>query len=189
VRFLRARGTRPIILQGHSHGALKATYYLHKKRDPEIIGLILLSPSDDLGCQRMRLGARFDEALRQARAMVGAGRGRDLMPEGFFHYPVSAGTYLDIFDEGSKLKIFNLSRTDTEEFKELAGISIPVLVIVGSVDEAFVGAPEAYLSQIRAEMKATAGFTGHVVRGAPHNYLDFEAAVATRIGAWLNSGL
>jgi hypothetical protein len=178
-----------VILQGHSHGALKVTHYLHKKADPGITGLILLSPSDDFGCQRVRVGERFDEAIEMARAMVDAGKGRDLIPEGYFHYPVSASTYLDIFDEGSKLKSFNLSRTDTAAFEELESVPVPVLALVGSVDEAFMDAPETYLAQIRAEMKKAPSFTGHVIQGAPHNYLDFEEEVADRIRTWLESGV
>jgi pimeloyl-ACP methyl ester carboxylesterase len=189
VGFLRAGGTRRIVLQGHSHGALKVAYYLFRRPDPGIAGLILLSPSDDFGCQRARIGERFDEALQVARRMVGGGKGRDLMPEAYFHYPVSANTYLDIFDEGSKLRMFNLSRTDSREFKELGSIGLPVLALVGSVDEAFLDTPAAYLEQMRAEMKATPDFSGYVIEGAPHNYLDFEEDVAERIGAWLGSGI
>jgi pimeloyl-ACP methyl ester carboxylesterase len=185
--FLRTRGVDRIILQGHSHGALKVTYYLHERRDPGIAGLILLSPSDDFGCQRARLGERFDEALDTARRMVREDRGRGLMPDGYFHYPVSASTYLDIFDRGSKLKIFNLSRTDTGDFKELESIEVPVLALVGSVDEAFVDDPDVYLDQIRAEMTGAPSFKGRVIRGAPHNYLNFEKQVAESIATWLGS--
>lgn len=189
VGFLRAGGIRRIVLQGHSHGALKVAYYLFKRPDPGIVGLVLLSPSDDFGCQRARIGERFDEALRVARGMAGDGGGRDLMPEAYFHYPVSASTYLDIFDEGSKLRMFNLSRTDAGEFPELRSIGVPVLALVGSVDEAFLDTPAAYLEQMRTEMKSTPDFSGHVIEGAPHNYLDYEESVAERIGTWLGSGV
>jgi pimeloyl-ACP methyl ester carboxylesterase len=189
VDFLRSRGTDRIILQGHSHGALKVTYYLYKRGDPGIAGLVLLSPSDDFGCQRARLGGRFDEALATARSMIQAGGGRGLMPEGYFHYPVSASTYIDVFGPDSKLKIFNLSRTDTRAFEELASIKVPVLAVVGSVDEAFIDEPAAFIRQIRTEMAKVSSFEGRVIEGAPHNYLDFEDRVAYGIGEWLGSGV
>ena len=189
IAYLRSRGTRHVILQGHSHGALKVTYYLYRESDPRVAGLILLSPSDDFGCQRSKLGSRFAEAVEAARTMVGSGRGADLIPDGYYHYPVSAATYLDIFDDGSKLKSFNLSRTDTQEFPELRSIRVPVLTIVGSVEEFFLETPGRYLSLIEGELKNAPGFLGGVIDGAPHNYLDFEEEVAVHIGKWLNSGV
>ncbi len=189
IAYLRSRGMRSIILQGHSHGALKVTYHLYSKADPGVAGLVLLSPSDDFGCQRSRLGDKFAEAIGVARAMVAEGRGSDLMPARYFHYPVSACTYLDIFDDGSRLGIFNLSRTDSRDFPELRAIRVPVLAIVGSVDEAFLGTPEKYLSLIEAELGAAPDFVGEIIQGAPHNYLDFEDEVARHIGKWLRSGV
>ena len=62
IAYLRTRGARHFILQGHSHGALKVTYYLYSKPDSCVDSLILLSPSDDFGCQRVRLGERFNQA-------------------------------------------------------------------------------------------------------------------------------
>jgi hypothetical protein len=38
-------------------------------------------------------------------------------------------------------------------------------------------------------MKATRRFEGHVIVGAPHNYLDFEEELADRIGNWLRSAV
>jgi pimeloyl-ACP methyl ester carboxylesterase len=187
--FLRSRGIKSIILQGHSHGALKVTYYLYREADPGVTGLILLSPSDDFGCQRQQLGEKFGEALGVARAMVGDARGGDLMPAQYFHYPVSAATYLDVFDDDTKVRMFDLSRTDGQGFPELESIRVPVLTIVGSVDEAFLGTPEEYLEIIKAALVNCPGFVGEVIRGAPHNYLDFEKELALLIGKWLRSGV
>jgi pimeloyl-ACP methyl ester carboxylesterase len=185
IELLVSRGANRIILQGHSHGALKVTYYVHKMQDPRIAGLILLSPSDDFGCQRDRIGERFGEALKMSAEMIANGRGADLMPTEYFHYPVSATTYVDIFNERSALKMFNLSGTDTEEFQALNSVRVPTLAIVGSVDEAFMGSPEAYLEDIRGHMINASGFDGYVIEGAPHNYLHFEGEVAGYIGGWL----
>ena len=185
IELLKARGTRRIILQGHSHGALKAVYHIYNSDIPDIAGLVLLSPSDDFGMQRSRLGDRFGEALTVAADLVSQGKGASLMPEEYFHYPISARTYMDIFSSGSHLKIFNLSKTDTDGLAELASIGVPVLVILGSVDEEFVGPPEEYISDLRASMGDVKDFSGYVVDGAPHSYLEYEKQVAARIGEWL----
>jgi pimeloyl-ACP methyl ester carboxylesterase len=185
IEFLAARGTRTFILQGHSHGALKVTYYNHKTRDSRIGGLILLSPSDDFGDQRSRMGDRFGEILDAAREMITAGKGSELIPEEHFHYPVSAATYVDIYRPGSHLGMFNISRTDRNDFPELAGITVPVLVVVGNVEEAFTGEPQDYLNGIRGLCKNAPSFVGHVIDGAPHNYLHYERQVAGKVGEWI----
>jgi pimeloyl-ACP methyl ester carboxylesterase len=185
ARFLTARQTEHIILQGHSHGALKVTYYIYRTQDPKVRGLILISPSDHFGCQRQRIGDSFDEALRVAEKMIAEGSGARLMPETYFHYPVSAATYVDIFNRDSHLKIFNLAGTDRDEFPELESIGVPVLALVGSVDEAFIGTPQDYLAGLRARMPGATDFDGHVIEGAPHSFLHFEHQLAKRIEGWL----
>ncbi|MFH1311785.1 MAG: DUF1749 domain-containing protein [Candidatus Eisenbacteria bacterium] len=185
VEFLVSRGTETIVLQGHSHGALKVTYYNHKTRDSRVGGLILLSPSDDFAGQRSRIGERFDEALDVAGRMIADGKGSVLMPDEYFHYPVSAATYVDIFAQGSHLGMFNISGTDRDDYAELASIGVPVLTIVGTVEEAFVGEPQDYLNGIGGLCKNAPSFEDHVIEGAPHNYLHFETQVAERIGQWV----
>ncbi len=185
IDFLKDRGIGSIILQGHSHGALKVVYYISKKPDSPVSGTVLLSPSDDFGLQRAALGERFDEALAISQKMISEGKARELMPREYFHYPVSAASYYDIFRPDSPLKIFNISETDTSDFHALSKIHIPTLVLVGSVEEAFIGEPQAYLASIRSKMIATEDFTGKVIRGAPHNYLGYETELASLIEDWL----
>ncbi len=187
VEFARSRGAARLIMQGHSHGALKAAYYLSKGDVRGVDGLVLLSPSDDFGKQRTYLGDGFDEALALARGLMEDGKGLDLLPPGIFHYPISAQSYFDIFRPGSPLALFNVSRTDRSEFPELAKIAVPVLVLVGSVDEAFLGGPHEFLDAARQLLPNATRFDGVVLEGAPHNYLGFDAEAGEKIGAWLKT--
>ena len=185
VDFAVGRGAKRIILQGHSHGAIKATHYLVTTRDPRVCGLILLSPSDDMGIARKQLGDRFLWVLARARELARAGKGRQLLPERDTQYPVSAATFFDCHNKGSITGMFNMSRTDRYEFPELASISVPVLTAVGTVEEAFVGAPRKYVEDIRSCMVNCPSFTGAVVEGAPHNYLGRETQLAAVLRRWL----
>ena len=189
VGFARSRGARRLIIQGHSHGALKAAYYMSRGDLDGVEGLVLLSPSDDFGKQRESLGDGFDAALALAEGLIGEGRGLELMPPGIFHYPISAQSYYDIYRQGSPLSLFNLSRTDRSDFPELAGITVPVLMIVGSVDEAFLGGPHEFVEAARRALPNAASFEGTVLEGAPHNYLGSDEEVGRRIGAWLRATL
>jgi pimeloyl-ACP methyl ester carboxylesterase len=185
IDFAVARGAKRVVLQGHSHGAIKVVHYLTTTRDPRVCGLILLSPSDDMGWARKQLGQRFLWVLARARELVRAGNGRQLLPAKDFPYPVSAATFFDCYNKGSITGIFNLSRTDREEFPELVSIRVPVLLAVGTVEEAFVGAPRKYVDDVRACMVNCPSFTGAVIDGAPHNYLGHEPQLASVLDDWL----
>jgi len=187
VDFATRRGAKRVILQGHSHGATKVTHYLTTTRDPRISGLILLSPSDDLGLARKQLGDRFLWVLARAREMTSKGSGRKLLAEKDFSYPVSAATFFDCHKKDSIAGIFNMSRTDRRQFPELAAISVPVLMAVGTVEEAFVGAPQKYVADVGAHLVNCPSFTGAVVEGAPHNYLGRERELAAVLQRWLRA--
>jgi pimeloyl-ACP methyl ester carboxylesterase len=186
LALLAERGCRRFILQGHSHGAVKVAHYLVSTGDRRVAGLVLLSPSDDLGWGRKMLGDRFGAAQRRARALVRAGRERELMPAGMFPYPVSAGTFLDCFGPGAIPAMFNLSLTDRLRFPELTGIRVPVLVVVGTVDEAFPLEPDEYIRRLRQAMAGVSSFHGQVISGAPHNYLGCEGRLGAMLDCWLD---
>jgi len=187
VDFARSRGSTRIVIQGHSHGALKAVYYLTKGDLAGVEGLVLLSPSDDFGKQRAALGDGFGPALELAGGLIKEGKELDLLPPGIFHYPISARSYYDIFRPGSPLALFNVSGTDRSEFPELAGVRVPVLMIVGSVEEAFLGDPAGFLEAAGKLMPDAPDFEGAVLYGAPHNYLGSDEEVGHKIGAWLRA--
>jgi pimeloyl-ACP methyl ester carboxylesterase len=187
VDFAVGRGAKQVILQGHSHGAIKVAHYLVATRDPRVCGLILLSPSDDMGLARKYLGERFLWVLARARELVRAGKGRQLLPEKDSQYPVSAATFFDCHNKGSITGIFNMSRTDRQQFPELASISVPVLMAVGTVDEAFVGAPQKYVADVESHLADCPSFTGAVIPGAPHNYLGRESELSKVLATWLRN--
>ena len=184
--FAASRGATRIILQGHSYGAVKAAYYLSQITDPRIKGLILLSPSDTFGVQRRALDERFPLGLEYAYERINRNHPEDFMLHGYFRYPMSAHTYADMFDEESLAGIFNLSRTDREEFPELAAIRLPVLAAVGTVEEYFLGTPEQFLLDLQTQMKNAPSFTGYVAVGAPHNYLGHETKLTRVISDWVS---
>jgi pimeloyl-ACP methyl ester carboxylesterase len=183
LRFLVSRELTSFVLQGHSHGAVKVTHYLHRTRDRRVIGLALLSPSDDLGWGRDLPGAR--RALALARRLVRAGRGRELLPEGAFPYPVSALTLVDALGDESLAGMFNVGGPVRREFPELGSIRVPVFIAAGTVEEAFAGEPACYLKHIAMRLSRAPSIEAHAIEGAPHSYLGREAELAARLGAWL----
>ncbi len=185
IDFARSKGAERIILQGHSHGALKVNLYLSRNPQPDIAGLILLSPSDDFGRQRERVGNQFDEIMERAMKLVADGRERESMPVNDFAYPISAGSYVDNFRPDSPCQMFNFTETDRTEFPELGAVTVPVLGIVGTVEEAFADDPDTYIAKMKHHLANAGPFTGYAIEGAPHNYLQYESELAGLIGDWL----
>ena len=186
VDFAVARGAKRVILQGHSHGAIKVAHYLTTTRDPRVCGMIWLSPSDDMGIGRRDLGNKlFERLLDTAHALMHAGMGRQLLPVKELKYPVSSATFFDCHNKDSITGMFNMSGTDRKEFPELSSIKLPVLMAVGTVEEAFVGAPQKYVADVEAHLVNCPSFTGAVIEGAPHNYLGREEELAGVLEKWL----
>jgi len=185
IDFAAARGCGKVFLQGHSLGAMKVTHYLAKTRDPRVAGLVLLSPADTLGWIRRKLGPRLPQALAYAVRLVREGRGRELMPARFYDSPVSARTFLEAFGPKSLTGIFNLSCTNRSRFPVLARIRLPVLLAVGTVEEYYVGPAESFVAGIGDCMVNCPSFTSIVISGAPHNYLGYEAKLASELERWL----
>jgi len=161
------------------------THYLAKTRDPRVAGLVLLSPADTLGWIRQKLGRIFPRALAHAQLLVRQGQGRELMPPRYYESPVSARTFIEAFGPKSLTGIFNLSRTDWQRFLELASIRVPVMLAVGTVEEYYVGPAQGFVEAIAESLENCPSFTGIVIKGAPHNYLGYEEALAEELRRWL----
>jgi pimeloyl-ACP methyl ester carboxylesterase len=187
IEFLKLKGVNKVILQGHSTGAIKAVYYQYKRRNPLVKGLILLSPSDNIGLAHFNLKEKFSKALELAQRMTKEGNGLELMPKEYFMHPISSRTFFNSFNSASPAGIFNLSRTDRAAFPEIESIDIPVLVTIGSVKEAFLSQPDEYLKILKESFKNTPDFSGYVLTGAPHNYLGYEEKLAKTISDWMLS--
>ncbi|HTW92368.1 MAG TPA: alpha/beta fold hydrolase [bacterium] len=185
VDFAESRGCRKVFLQGHSLGAMKVVHYLARTRDPRVAGLILLSPADTQGWIHEKLGATFPKALAYAKRLVRQGRETELMPPRFYEGPVSARTFVEAYGPKSLTGIFNISRTDQEEFPELAAVEVPVFLAVGTVEEYFVGPAQGFVEGIAECLDNCLSFSGVVIEGAPHNYLEHEQALAAELGDWL----
>ena len=184
---LGERGYSNVVLEGHSLGTLKAVFYCSEVRDDRIKGLILMSPADSIGYQQKRLGDRFPVTLQLAAQMVKEGRGREWMPSDLFFYPVSAMTYVERFAPETKRAMFNFAGTYRRSFEELARIRVPILAFLGTVGEAIVGEPKAFLSQLREAVTACPDCKTAVIQGAPHSYLGHERKVTQIIEQWMHT--
>jgi pimeloyl-ACP methyl ester carboxylesterase len=172
ARWLAERGfSRPVVI-GHSNGGMLAVKHVFDH--PETPAMVLLSAHGGGrdGVQRtsragMLAGDRLDEITAQARALVAAGRGRELMLVPGWWYVVSAESFLD-------------RMTEMPDVLELAPtIHCPTLFIRGDEES-----PETYPAE---QFKERAGgpCDVEIVPNCNHFYVGREATICKVVSGWL----
>ena len=130
--WAHAQGARRVVLAGHSRGGQQAAWFAAARRHPALERIVLLAPAlsaDAIAGYAARFGRPLEPLLEQARRLVAAGRGGELLREvGFFsceRAAVSAEAFLSFY-----------ARTSESELPAtLPAIRVPTLVVVAGRDE------------------------------------------------------
>jgi pimeloyl-ACP methyl ester carboxylesterase len=184
VGFLRGHGIEDIVITAHSTGAIKAVQYAIE-HPRSLAGIVLLSPSDDVGIQLENLKDQFQSTLDLARRRIADGVGEELMPAESFFYPVDAKAYVDLFDPHGPGNVFDMANQGPG-LSLLAGVHEPVLVVIGSSDIAVVSDDKAgEVAKILAALPSSGLHQGHVVADAGHDYFEHEDEVEEVLREWL----
>lgn len=182
--FLIDQGFTTLHLCGHSLGAPKAAYYLSRTQDKRVKSVILLSPSDMMGLIRADK-EKFEEDRATARAMIEGGRGNELMPrEVWGEYPLTANTYLNLFDDTSEAAIFNF-HDRSDEFKTLSKVSHPILAVMGRRDHVLTIPIEEVMRIIEEKTKSSPKREYEILGDATHDYGGFEQELADTLSKWI----
>jgi len=171
AEWLKARGFPAPVVIGHSNGGMLGTR--HVVDHPQTPALVLLSAgrggrnAGSGGPERLFAGDRMAELTEQARAMVSAGRGRDLILMPGWWYVISAESFLDRIS------------TVPDTIALAPKIKCPVLTIRGDREEA-----DRYPAE---EFQRAAGGPCQVeiVANCDHFYNGREDHVAGLVGSWL----
>jgi pimeloyl-ACP methyl ester carboxylesterase len=188
VSFCRAEIDTPrIFLSGHSHGALKVAYYAAKRANVSVDGVIMISPSDDVGIQERALGNRYGEAVELAKTWIEDGRGKEIVPDWMYGSPISAETYLDMFNADSELALFRFGNPELSN--GIASlVCVPSLVIFGENDIATAGLSSVdAVAVCESLLSGLPSFEGIVIRGADHQYKNREYELVGRIVEWVTA--
>ncbi len=162
---------RPIVI-GHSNGGMLAVQ--HVVDHPETAALVLLSAhaGGPDGVRRSSAAGlmaqdRLEEITAQARAMVAAGRGRDLLLMPGWWYVISAESFLD-------------RMTAMPDILALAPrVTCPVLFLRGDQESPTTYPAEEFCRRAGGPAEAA------VVPACDHFYRGQEERVADIVAAWL----
>lgn len=179
IDFLSERGYEKIILQGHSLGCQKITFYQNKTRDKRIKGLILLAPVDDVGFTKELLKDKYQKSLNVARKMVEDGRSDEAVSKEMAFYPLlSARMFLNVASPTSSSgRIFNYSGA----LKEIKSIACPKLAIFDTEDK-YQSNPNGKLKILKDNLK---NCRIQLIENAGHGFVGFEEQLSNSIGKWI----
>jgi pimeloyl-ACP methyl ester carboxylesterase len=172
AEWLGARGFAHPVVIGHSNGGMLAVR--HVADHPGTPALVLLSAhcgGKDLVARVSRLGLlagnRLEEIIAQARALVAAGRGRELMLLPGWWYVITAESFVDML-------------TEVPDILELAPrIACPTLFLRGDEEPAEIYPAEEF------RRRAHGPCTVEIVRNCGHFYVGREEAVVELVTGWM----
>jgi len=175
AEWIKARGFPAPAVIGHSNGGMLGTQ--HVIDHPQTPALVLLSAgrggknAGSGGKEGLFAGDRMDELTAQARAMVKAGRGRELMFMPGWWYVISAESFLDRIE------------TVPDTIALAPKIKCPVLCVCGDKED-----PERYPAK---EFQRHAGgkCDVEIVPDCDHFYNGREDAVSSIVSSWLRKTL
>lgn len=176
AEWLAERGFPHPVVIGHSNGGMLGVR--HVADHPRTPALVLLSTGRGGGTSvkhgsaaGLLAGERFEEISAQARALVKAGRGRELLMMPGWWYVISAESFLDRL-------------TEVPDTLALAPrITCPVLCIRGDKESRDLYPAEEFQRRVAGPC------TVEIVANSDHYYVGCEDAVAAMVSSWLARAL
>jgi alpha-beta hydrolase superfamily lysophospholipase len=177
VDFAISQGYSEIWLQAHSLGTPKVTYYMDQTHDSRVRGLILISPSEMIGLVHDPVGQiDYDAMYPEAKKLVSLGKPNQILSHRLWEtVQLSAGTFLNFFDEGAKTAIFNYADPNLG-WKVVNDLRVPVLAITGTRDDGIVTVMDTYeaMKKLQAELIHSPKVKAIVYENAEHDFIGFE---------------
>ena len=176
-----------MILEGHSLGTYKVTWYLIEgKYADKVEKLILLAPFDIMQLLEDATKGKWPEYLKIAEQKVKEGKGREIIPEYFLDVRMSYQTYVSHHAQNDIEKMFAV-HDKSYTFPLINKIHIPVKIIVGDQDPYFHPAnldnPQEAMEILLRNIKNS---EGKLIKGSKHIYEGYEDQVADEVLKFIN---
>ena len=184
IRFARLRGYKKIILAGHSTGAQKIVYYVHKTRDRNVKGLALLGAANDISAEIRRTGKReYEKNLRRAQSLHRKDPTTLFMSQG---YLFTARRFLSLHTPGTAEDTFPYYDASAQ-WKAMESIRTPLVVIFGSRDECLDRPAQKLIETFRAHAPLAKSFSCSIIKNANHGFKGKEKQLSHSIIYWIKS--
>jgi alpha-beta hydrolase superfamily lysophospholipase len=184
VRWARAAGAKNIYLVGHSTGCQKSIYYLSKRPQSPVKGVVLLAPMSDYADTYAKTDKKiYGRALARAKKMVKEGSQHDLLPRSVWPEIVDAQRWLSLYTPDSQEEIF--SYASGRRPVALLKNKKPVLVVLAEADE-FSDRPAPAIADWFQSALSGRDSQVKIIKGAPHSFLGSFKAVKSIMKNWVS---
>ena len=174
-----------IILLGHSTGCNKSVYYLSKRSNSIVKGVILLAPMSDFADTFAFTEPKiYNRAVATAKKMVAMGKGEEFLPNNVWGQTLDAQRFLSLYTPESEEEIFGYA--SGKKPTRLQKIKVPLCVVLAENDK-YADRPIVQISEWFYETLCEQNALVKVVASAPHNFSGTENEVKKIIVSWLST--
>lgn len=170
VNWVKDKGYKEIILEGHSYGCNKVIYYYNQKKDNDIKKIVLLAPCDIPSEGKKFLSEEeYIKAKAESTRLVKEKKETELIDFSVMaNGKIAAGTYYNDFLPNGDPDFIRYVDGKNGRSDILKSIDIPTLVVFGDVDECVLTQPidivTGYLTNNLSDCNI------QIIEGANHSY-------------------
>lgn len=175
-----------IVVCGISTGSNKVVYYSAKIKNKNIKGIVLLSPVSDIEAFQNDFGKNFSNEVKKAQKMIKNGFGDQLMPKVSKDFPFTYRRFYSLVNIEAPENTFPYIDKEPQ-FKALACIKAPILIIYGQSDEYMRFDKQKAIEFFTSQAKKAYSIQGKIIRGAGHSFDKHEEELAEEIKLWTSS--
>lgn len=174
VNWVKAKGYKEIILEGHSYGCNKVLYYYNQKKSDSIKKIVLLAPCDiPSECKMFLNKEEYEKAKNESTRLVQEGKEDELIDFSIMaNKKIAAGTYYYDFLPGGANDFIRYADGAEGKSAVLNSIDIPTLVIFGDVDECVLTKPIEVVKKYLTNNIKNCNI--QIIKGANHLYKNKE---------------
>jgi alpha-beta hydrolase superfamily lysophospholipase len=182
INYLKTRGKKTFILQGHSLGCSKVVNFMVTQKPTNVAKVILLAPTDMTGWAQT--DPKHTEYLAKAKELLEAKKGKELVGAECWldKTPISAQTYPGICEAGGAVDIYG----ERQGGALLGKVTVPMLIPYGDEDigiKEVDGTMEKWLERTNKIKNANTKIV--VVEGASHGFGGYEEQLTTVVKSFL----
>lgn len=172
VNWVKEKGYKEIILEGHSYGCNKVLYYYNHKKDDSIKKIVLLAPCDIPSEGKKFLSAEeYKIAKEESTRLVQADKENELIDFSVMaNGKIAAGTYYNDFLPGGENDFIRYADGINGISEVLNSIDIPTLVIFGDIDECVLTQPIDVVMEYLTNNLSDCNI--QIISGADHSYTN-----------------
>lgn len=170
VNWVKEKGYKEIILEGHSYGCNKVLYYYNHKKDDSIKKIVLLAPCDIPSEGKKFLSAEeYKIAKEESTRLVQADKENELIDFSVMaNGKIAAGTYYNDFLPSGENDFIRYVDGINGISEVLNSIDIPTLVIFGDIDECVLTQPIDVVKEYLKNNLSNCNI--QIIDGADHSY-------------------